>query len=152
MRMSWQRRRVASMFRTLKERSLASRSIFLILSPPDRPPPPSPPCMWVSLPEAAASCSAPDTFRNFANKCRSGKHSAQGDQFLFPSPVASQREIKSQQQVIAAGGSSQSSAAARGPGLCCLPSVPPTSHPEIEQTTRLGFFTKMRPTVLSARG
>lgn len=81
------------MFRPLKERSLASRSIFLSLSPPD-PHPPSLPCTWVSLPEAAASRSAPDTFRNSANKCRSEKHSAHGDQFLFPSPVASQCEIK----------------------------------------------------------
>ena len=34
-RMSWQRRSIASRFRTLKEWSLASRSIFLSLSPPD---------------------------------------------------------------------------------------------------------------------
>lgn len=104
MRMSRQKRKVVSMFRTLKEWSLASRSIFLSLSPPDPPIHPRPACG--SHGEAAASHSAPDTFKNSANKCRSEKHSAHGDQFLFPSPVATQREIKSQQQVIAAGGSS----------------------------------------------
>ena len=71
------------MFRTLKEQSLASRSIFLILSPPDHPPAPSPPCMWVSLPEAAASRSAPDTFRNSANKCRSESIRPRGTNFFF---------------------------------------------------------------------
>lgn len=44
MRMSRQKRKVASMFRTLKEWSLASRSIFLSLSPPDPPIHPHPAC------------------------------------------------------------------------------------------------------------
>ena len=88
-----------------KERSLASRGFFLSISPPDRPHPPFPPCVQVSLPEAAASHTVHDTFGSCANKCRSETHSAHRDQFLFPSPVASQHEIKSsgkQLQLMAA--------------------------------------------------
>lgn len=42
--------------------------------------------MWVSLPEGAVSCSAPDTFRSSANKCAPEKRSAHGTSFFFHPP------------------------------------------------------------------
>lgn len=52
------------------------------------------PCMWVSLPEAAASHSACDTFRSSANKCISEKHSAHGTNFFFHHPWLLDMKLK----------------------------------------------------------